>query len=52
MTLRKGKLWKPCKKCGEMYPATTKFKGLCDKCNPKSNSFLNLSIKKTKNKTK
>ena len=41
MPIRTGKLWKPCKKCGEMYEAHTKFAGICDKCNPKSNSFIN-----------
>jgi hypothetical protein len=32
MAIRKGKMWKPCKSCGEMYPAKTKFNGICDKC--------------------
>ena len=43
MTLRKGRLYKPCTKCGEMYPPTTKCAGLCPKCKPPS--FLDLIAK-------
>ena len=41
MPIRKGKLHKPCKKCGEMYEPTTRYPGLCNKCNPKSDNWLN-----------
>ena len=41
MPIRKGKLWKQCIKCGEMYEPHTKKAGLCPKCNPKR-SFLDL----------
>ena len=52
--MRKGKLWKQCKRCGKMYPAYTKGKGLCPKCKPESNfdKFLKLQGKLKKQKTK
>ena len=51
--LRKGRLWKPCKKCGEMYSAHTKAAGICDKCNPNAETFLNrLAREQRKKKNK
>jgi len=32
MPIRKGKLHKPCKCCGEMYKPHTKTPGICSKC--------------------
>ena len=46
MPIRKGRLWKPCTKCGTMYPATTVKPGLCDNCNTKNNSFMRMLARK------
>ena len=40
MPIRKGRLHKPCTKCGEMYEPTTRFPGLCNKCHPRADSWL------------
>ena len=45
MPIRTGRLWKQCTRCQEMYEAHTVKAGICDKCNPRSNSFLNILAK-------
>ena len=40
LVLRKGKLWKMCKGCNEMYPAKTKRRGFCNKCFPTREGWL------------
>ena len=48
MTIRKGSLWKICKKCGKYYEPTGKFCRFCDKCNPRYFSWLNQLAKQRK----
>jgi len=35
MTLRKGKIQRPCTKCGKQFPPSGRFDRICDNCNPK-----------------
>jgi len=37
MTIRKGKLQKPCIRCGNNFEPTGRSNKICPKCKPKSN---------------
>ena len=48
MTIRKGSLWKICKKCGKSFEPTGKFCRFCDKCKPQGFSWINQLAKQRK----
>ena len=51
MTIRKGNLWRICKKCGKSFEPNGKFERYCDNCNPKGFSWINLLAEKQRKKT-
>lgn len=48
MAIRKGKLWKVCKRCGKSYEPSGRYSNFCPKCCGKKNIFLNYLLKKQK----
>jgi len=49
MVIRKGRLWRICKRCGRKYEPNGKFERFCDSCKPGGFSWINQLAKKKKN---
>ena len=52
MTLRKGKLFHPCKKCGKYFLPSGKSNWICDKCSRNGNSWLDFLARKKNHRKK
>ena len=48
MSIRKGKLRKPCARCGESFVPMGRDCKLCNKCNPQKNTWLDELVKNKK----
>ena len=52
MPIRKGRLWRNCRKCNRSFEPTGKSSWICNKCKPTSYLDMFLKLKKQNDKKK